>query len=136
MPSRKQRRRRAKERRHDWEYVYVDDQGHEVEVDDTEVQVVRKQASQNGRVRATTRGRQVQPPSWRRVIKRGVLFSPIFFLMLTLLDGELTIEQRLAQTLWLLAIFVPFTYLLDRVMYRWATKRGAAAEPPQPARRR
>jgi hypothetical protein len=32
MPSRKQRKRRAKDRRHEWEYVYVDDEtGEEVE---------------------------------------------------------------------------------------------------------
>ena len=136
MPSRKQRRRRAKERRHDWEYVYVDEEGREVEVDDSEVEVLRKQASQNGRVRATTRGREIQPPSWRRVIKRGLIFSPVFFLMLTLLDSELGIVERLVQTVWLLAIFVPFTYLLDRLMYRWATKRSGGADRPQPARRR
>ena len=36
MPSRKQRRRRQKDRRHDWEYVYVDDAGQEVEAPDEE----------------------------------------------------------------------------------------------------
>jgi hypothetical protein len=31
MSSRKQRRRRAKERRHDYEYVYLDEEGNETE---------------------------------------------------------------------------------------------------------
>ena len=37
MPTRKQRRREAKARRHDYEYVYVDDEGNEVAVDQGEL---------------------------------------------------------------------------------------------------
>ena len=36
MPSRKQRKRRAKERRHEWEEVWVDDEGNEVEPPDVD----------------------------------------------------------------------------------------------------
>ena len=38
MPTRKQRRRRLKELRHDYEYVYVDEEGREVEVDPAELE--------------------------------------------------------------------------------------------------
>ena len=37
MAKRKQKRRQQKARRHDWEYVYVDDAGNEVEVDPDEL---------------------------------------------------------------------------------------------------
>ena len=43
MPSRKQRKRRAKDRRHEWEYVYVDETGEEVEAPEDEP------ISQNGK---------------------------------------------------------------------------------------
>ncbi|MER3412157.1 MAG: hypothetical protein C4305_07605, partial [Thermoleophilia bacterium] len=34
MATKKQRRRRAKERRHEWEYVLVDEEGREIAVED------------------------------------------------------------------------------------------------------
>src|SRR5947209_2741204 len=37
VPTRKQRRRQQKARRHEYEYVYVDDEGNEVEVDPAEL---------------------------------------------------------------------------------------------------
>ena len=66
MPSRKQRRRQAKERRHDYEYVYVDDAGREVEVDRAELEE-RRNGKARRPERAAAGGRIVQPPSWTRV---------------------------------------------------------------------
>src|SRR5207247_7068607 len=72
MPTRKQRRRQQKSRRHEWEYVYVDDEGNEVEVDPEQVS-----ASKNGKAQPRERksqaakrtpartGRTIEPPSWR-----------------------------------------------------------------------
>jgi hypothetical protein len=126
MPSRKQRRRRQKERRHEWEEVWVDDEGNEVDAppDDGD------EISRNGkRVAAAPRrqagGRQVQPPSWRRVGKRGLIFAPIMFLTVTFIGAELTIGQKLFQTAFLLAFFLPFSYAIDALMYRMFVKRGA-----------
>jgi hypothetical protein len=136
MPSRKQRRRRQKERRHEYEYVYVDDEGREVEVEEAELEAARRRASQNGRPRTVSSGRQIQPPSWARVLKRALIFAPLMFLTVTFLGGGLTVVQRVVQTVWLLAIFVPFSYLLDRVMYRRFTKREAGGAPAESARRR
>ena len=143
MPSRKQRRRREKGRRHEWEYVYVDEEGREVEPDSVDVEpTLKKQAAQNGTrarggsgARTAAGGRAIQPPSWGRVLRRGAIFAPFMFLTLTFLGGEMTVATRLIQTAWLLAMFIPFSYLLDRAMYRRFTKasRSSATEP---ARRR
>lgn len=127
MPTRKQRRRRAKDRRHEYEYVYVDDEGNELEVDADEVKA-EQAASRNGRAkpnaRAATAGRPaIQPPSWRRVGKRGLIFAPLMFLTVMFTSGDATLPQQIAMTAWLLAIFLPFSYFMDSFMYRRYVKR-------------
>jgi hypothetical protein len=124
MPSRKQRRRRAKERRHEWEEVWVDEEGNEVEPP-PEDEPSRNGKRTNAPARPiTSGGRTVQPPSWRRVGKRGLIFAPLMFLTVTLLSSELTIAQRLINTAFLLAFFLPFSYAMDALMYRMFLRRG------------
>jgi hypothetical protein len=129
MPSRKQRRRRQKDRRHEWEYVYVDDAGREVEAPDEESPISRngKRAAQQPRKAKASGMREVQPPSWRRVGKRGLIFAPLMFLTVTFLSGNLTVAQRLVNTVFLLAFFLPFSYAMDALMYRMYKKRSGAA---------
>lgn len=123
MPTRKQRRRRAKGRRHEYEYVYVDEEGNEVDVDPGELEPERT-ASRNGRVRDSPRANaRIQPPSWRRVGKRGLIFAPLMFVTVMLLDSSLELWQVAVQTLWLLAIFLPFSYFMDSFMYRRYRRR-------------
>ena len=126
MATKKQRRRRAKEQRHEWETVYVDAEGNEVETPEDEA------TSSNGRSAATKKKTQtapgqrtVQPPSWRRVGKRGLLFAPAMFLLMTFLEPDTTILERSFFTLQLLAIFLPFSYVMDRMTYRLWQKRLA-----------
>ena len=132
MPTKKQRRRRDKGRRHEYEYVYVDEEGREVEVAEAEApaSTARKDARGDGRrngarsARAGARpSRTIQPPSWRRVGKRGLIFAPILFLFVTFLYRDLTPVQRVTQTLFLLAVFLPFSYVMDSVTYRLYQRR-------------
>jgi hypothetical protein len=125
MPSRKQRRRQAKERRHEYEYVYVDDEGREVEVDEAELEERRNgKATKRPERTATRGGRTVQPPSWQRVGKRGVIFAPLMFLTVFLLGrDDLSTGQMLIQTFVLLAIFLPFSYFMDSITYRAFQRR-------------
>ena len=69
--------------------------------------------------------RTVQPPSWRRVGKRGLLFAPAMFLLMTFLEPDTTILERSFFTAQLLAIFLPFSYVMDRMTYRMWQKRAA-----------
>ena len=128
MPSRKQRKRRAKDRRHEWEYVYVDDTGEEVEApEDEPISRNGKRSPQQAKPKAKASGqREVQPPSWRKVGKRGLLFAPLMFLTVTFLSGDLTMTQRLVNTAFLLAFFLPFSYAMDALMYRLYKKRAGA----------
>jgi hypothetical protein len=124
MPSRKQRRRRAKERRHEWEEVWVDDEGNEVEPPPGEETPGRVEKRASAPARRQTRTRTVQPPSWRRVGKRALIFAPLMFLTVSFLSSDLTITQKLFQTSFLLAFFLPFSYAMDALMYRMYVRRG------------
>jgi hypothetical protein len=130
MPTRKQRRRRAKERRHDYEYVYVDDEGREVEVDpEAAEQEERRNGSSRAKAVTTRGGRKIDPPSWHKVGRRALIFAPLMFVAITLIGRELTMIQRITQTLLMLAFFLPFSYLTDRMLYRSHLRRAAGGKP-------
>jgi hypothetical protein len=133
VPTRKQRRRRAKGRRHEYEYVYVDDEGNEVEVDADDARTERA-AARNGRAKPNPRaasGVRIQPPSWRRVGKRGLIFAPLMFITVLLTNQGAPVAGQILMTVWLLAIFLPFSYFMDSFMYRRYVKRTGA----EPAKR-
>ena len=135
MPSRKQRRKRQKDKRHEYEYVYVDDEGRELDVDDVP-EPSRNGTSDKAGPRAKGKpqpvrargGRIVQPASWQRAARRGVIFAPFMFGILYFLNRDLPLFGIVLNTLILLAFFVPFGYLMDRMMYRAFERRSAAAK--------
>jgi hypothetical protein len=143
VASRKQRRRRQKERRHEYEYVYVDESGEEVEVDeaaDDEQPPARAKAKEKEKEKPKPApyraGREVPPPSWRRVGRRGLIFAPFMFLTLLLLDRGQAYGVLAINTIVLLAFFLPFSYVLDTLMYRVYMKRaGGQAGRTAPRRR-
>ena len=136
MPSRKQRRRRLKERRHEYEFVYVDEEGREVEVDSSEVgRSPRREVRRNGTKDARTKKgarpvRKIDPPSWKRVARRAVIFAPIIFAAFLVLNQNQAMGTRLLLTAFYTAFFIPFMYLMDRAMYRTYLKRTGQAPPP------
>jgi hypothetical protein len=149
MPTRKQRRRRAKDRRHEWEYVYVDDDGNEVEVEEderprqrAERQVTRQQAKPGTRGAAAGKGRagparKVDPPSWNRVLKRAGIFAPLMLVVIYLLRPKNSSAAAIiVQLAVLLVLFLPFSYLMDSMMYRAYRKRIGDPLPPRERRRR
>ena len=83
MPTRKQRRKRQKDRRHEYEFVYVDEEGQEVEVDPEEVE--QAPLKRNGKRESQAAGAEgAQRPAGQagraafleRVGKRALLFCP------------------------------------------------------------
>jgi hypothetical protein len=122
MSTKKQRRRRAKEFRH--EYVWEDAEGNELEPDD--VRPGGKDAASRRPARAG--GREPQAPSWSRTLRRTALFAPIMLVTVMLLSSNLSLAQQISQTAIIVAIFVPFSYFLDGVFWRSYKKRAARAE--------
>jgi hypothetical protein len=120
MPSRKQRRRRAKERRHEYEYVYVDEEGREVEVEPDEAEAPKRSESKAQPARA---GRPIQPPSWRRVGRRALVFGPLMFLAFRILESGEPWAASLGRAVFLLVLFLPFSYVMDSFLYRTYVRR-------------
>jgi hypothetical protein len=59
-------------------------------------------------------------------LKRGAIFAPIFLATVLLLAGNrLSFAGAVVQTLFLLAVFVPFSYFMDRLVWRSYEKRQA-----------
>jgi hypothetical protein len=132
MPSRKQRRRRAKERRHEYEYVYVDEEGREVEVEvEPNGKKDPKRLEKNAPAR-TRAGRPIQPPSWSKVGKRALMFGPLMFLTIRLLEKKETLTVSLVRTVTLLALFLPFSYIMDSLVYRSHQRRLAKSKEGRP----
>lgn len=131
MPNKKQRRRQQKSRRHEYEYVYVDDEGNEVEVEPAELdearngkREARSRPAKERKPAAPARGvRGIEPPSWRRATRRGLIFAPILIVALMLLNRNLTLSQQLAPAILMIGFFIPFSYFTDSIAYRMYKKR-------------
>ena len=136
MATRKQRRRREKGHRHEYEYVWVDDEGQEIEVDEEPQPARTSAARSNGRAPAKAKAksaptRGVQPPSWRRVLKRALIFVPLMFIAITILPGgdDLSTTGKLLITAQWALILIPFMYLMEVVSYRVWKRRSERGGP-------
>jgi hypothetical protein len=143
MATKKQRRRREKGKRHEYEYVWVDEEGRELEIDEDAVPTrVAPAQRTNGRrsakaAAAPARG-GIQPPSWRRVLKRAAIFVPLMFVAITVLPGgdELSTTGKVLLTLQWALILIPFMYLMEVVSYRvWKRRTDKTADSARSAKR-
>ncbi len=133
MPTKKQRRRQQKSRRHEYEYVYVDDDGNEVTVDPGELRPEKQNGKSETRARSggvnrpTGRGRAgqrvIEPPSWRRALKRAAIWGPLLVVAMMLLNRNLSPLQWVTSAVFLIALFVPISYFTDSMAYRMYRKR-------------
>jgi hypothetical protein len=131
MPTKKQRRRQQKSRRHDYEYVYVDDDGNEVAVDPGELRPEKQNGKADTRTRtssgksATRRGGQrvIEPPSWRRALKRAAIWAPLLVVAMMLINRNVSALQWATSALFLIAFFIPISYFTDSMAYRMYRKR-------------
>jgi hypothetical protein len=129
MPSRKVRRRREKLKRHEYEYVLEDEHGEEVVVERPTAEPARKDAK-NGAAAAPRdrRGREVPKPTLQRVLKRTAIFAPLILVVVFLTSGkDASTAAKIYTAVMLLAFFIPFSYLVDVVMYRTLTRRQQRA---------
>ncbi|MCZ7587638.1 MAG: hypothetical protein M5U27_01985 [Gaiella sp.] len=135
MATQKQRRKRAKEKRHAYDLVEIDAEGNETVLSASDLKTESaskpktKTTDARGAANPRTRRGTPQPPTWGRVLKRGAIFAPIFLATVMLLGrGRITTEGAVVQTIFLLAIFVPFSYFMDRLVWRSHEKRIAKAK--------
>jgi hypothetical protein len=140
MPSRKQRRRREKSFRHEYETVLLDEEGNELPIDPEELRAEReererqraKPAPAKGKQAASKRGgrtlREPAAPSWQRAFRRGGLMGAVIFVAFVfVLKGGSTASRALIAGFYAVA-FIPLTYWVDRFAYRSYQKRVARGE--------
>jgi hypothetical protein len=136
MPTKKQIRRQQKLKRHEYEEVYVDEEGRELDPAEAEELLGAKEpqkAAKAAKKQPVNRaGRTIEPPSLRRTVRRGLLFFPLMLITVILLGKNLTLTQQIAQTVVLMAFFLPFSYFMDTMVYRSYQKRMARGQPKKP----
>ena len=139
MPSRKQRRRREKTFRHEYETVLLDADGNEIPLDPDELRAEREAKEKERAAAKPARGKQ-QPapkgragrvlreppaPSWHRALKRGGTMGGLMLLAFVFLFKDQPLGIRLAWGVFYAAAFVPLTYWIDRTAYRTYQRRLA-----------
>jgi hypothetical protein len=131
MPTKKQRRRRAKNFRHEYDFVIEDDEGNDVPLDTSEFRAERaerdkqKSASKPARQTRARSTREPPPPSWQRAWRRGGVMGALMLAAFLFLFKDAPLAVRVAWGLFYAAAFVPLTYFVDRMAYRAHQKRVA-----------
>ena len=135
MPTRKQKRRELKAQRHDYEFVYLDGDGNELDEVPEELEEPKKERTNGSKPaaaktaakkgQAVPRGRRQPPqPSWSRALKRGGMLGVVVLILFSFgAKGHIArvIPLALVYTL----LFVPFTFYIDRFAYRrWEARQG------------
>jgi hypothetical protein len=125
MASRKQRRRREKLQRHEYEYVLETDEGEEVLESPRETEGVVKNGKPGKEpVGPLDRhGRPVPKPSLRRVLRRTAIFAPLIAIFIYITAPDLTIAGLILNVALLLAFFMPLSYVVDTLVYRMLWRR-------------
>jgi hypothetical protein len=131
MPSRRQRRRREKLQRHEWEFVQYDEEGNEIVVEPApggkEKEKAKPAQTKQSNGKPTSRSgrplREVKPPSWNRAAKRALLFVPFLFIFLSLGKHAPSVPVRIAISTLYAAVFVPMFFFVDRLTYRAYKRR-------------
>jgi hypothetical protein len=141
MPTRKQRRRRQKDFRHDVRVFEVDEEGNETPIAELRAHEEKpkeaRQAQRAGKgsqpARGARAGREVAPPSWERAIKRGGLMGALMIVVFVFVLKNGSLVGRAAIGIVYAAAFIPLTYFIDRMAYRAHLKRLARLGGGKPA---
>ena len=130
MPTRKQKRRREKLQRHEYEYVLETEEGEEIPLERPREREPRDGKARGGAKKPASdrRGREIPKPSFQRVAKRTAIFAPLILVVVWWTSGdEVTTGGKIFTALTLLAFFIPFSYMVDVLMYRFLGRRQQQA---------
>jgi hypothetical protein len=126
MPSRKQRRRREKLQRHEYEYVIETEEGEEIPVEKPDERT-KTDSKASARPAAGRGAREIPKPSMARVFKRTAIFAPLILLVVFWTGGDASTTSKIFTGVTLVAFFIPFSYLVDSIMYRVYSRRQGGA---------
>ncbi len=138
-----------KERRHEYETVWVDEEGNELDEPPEElVTAPRKSEAASSKPKAKGSpqrggsGRSIRvppPPSWERAAKRSLILGGAIFALFYIL-GSKNGGHRLGTALALAGVytllFIPFTYAIDRFSHnRWQRRADQQGQQRQARKR-
>ena len=151
MTTRKQRRRIAKEKRHEYETVWLDADGNELEEPPEDLPEPAGQPHRDKHKASSTPAKSQRPqqrgarparvppaPSWNRAVKRAGLLGIVVFFLFYLAGGKSGNRELSALSLAALytALFIPFTYVIDRFAYTRYQRRLESGGKQQPVKKR
>lgn len=146
MPTKKQRRRALKERRHEYETVWVDEEGNELEEPPEDlVAPPEKRDGAKPKSKATpqrgNRAARIPPaPSWQRAAKRSLVLGAVIFVAFYIAgakSGGNRVLSAIEITVIYTLLFMPFQYMIDRFAYsRWQRREAQSGAKRQSARKR
>lgn len=132
MPTRKQRRRRDKTFRHEYETVLIDEEGKETPLTELRTHEEAKPARKNGTAQKKPAGRgsrrpvrEAAPPSWNRALKRGGMWGGLMIVVsIFFLGKSAPLASRLLIGILYGVAFVPLMYFVDRMTYNAYLRRS------------
>ncbi len=128
MPTRKQRKRRAKDFRHEMRVFEVDAEGNEVSLAELRTPDERKPKVKQQQQAKSKSGRPIRvppQPSWRRAIRRGGMMGGLMLVAFLFVLKNGPLPQRLGIGVFYGLAFIPLTYWIDRTAYRTDQRRLA-----------
>ena len=137
MPTKKQRRRALKERRHEYETVWLDEEGNELEEPPEDVVAAPgkrdgARSKPNAQPRRGGRPVRVPPaPSWQRAAKRSLILGAVIFVAFYIAgakSGGNRVLSAIEITVIYTLLFMPFQYMIDRFAYTRWQRREARSE--------
>jgi hypothetical protein len=128
VPTRKQRRRRAKDFRHDMRVFEVDAEGNEVPLAELRTPEERKPKpakQQQPRSKSGRPLREPPQPSWQRAVRRGGAMGALMLVAFIFILRSGPLPQRIGIGVFYALAFIPLTYWIDRTAYRTYQRRLA-----------
>jgi hypothetical protein len=128
MPTRKQRKRRAKDFRHDMRVFEVDGEGNEVPLAELRTPDERKPKAKQQQQAKSKSGRPIRvppQPSWQRAMRRGGMMGGLMLVAFLFVLKNGPLPQRLGIGVFYGLAFIPLTYWIDRTAYRTYQRRLA-----------
>lgn len=147
MPTKKQRRRAQKERRHEYETVWVDEEGNELEQPPEEhvAAPARRDAAKpkpSSKAAQQRGGRPIRvppAPSWQRAGRRSLILGVAIFAVFYLLgskNGQHSFGAALGFAGLYTLLFIPLGYMFDRFAHNRWQRRAEQQAAKRPAKRR
>jgi hypothetical protein len=127
MSTRKQRRRREKDFRHEVRVFEVDEEGNEVPLAELRTTGERKPKAAKQQPRSKS-GRPIKVPpvpSWHRAIRRGGFMGVAMLVAFLFVLKSGPLPQRILIGTFYGIAFIPLTYWIDRTAYRAYERRVA-----------